>query len=97
MPHFALFREKFHAGVLKGVGNHMFLGPLKIALRNFPRKAVFGQFSPSSPQLHTWPYSVRHSEWSAPHREAINTLFCPSQEKLHAFVLRGLRNISKAP
>ena len=26
--------------------------------------------------------------------EAINTLFCPFQEKFHTFVLRGLRNIS---
>ena len=29
--------------------------------------------------------------------EAINRLFCPSQEKFHTFVLRGLRNISEAP
>ena len=29
--------------------------------------------------------------------EAINTSFCPSQEKFHTFVLRGLRNISEAP
>jgi hypothetical protein len=29
--------------------------------------------------------------------EAINTPFCPLQEKFHAFVLRGLRNISEAP
>jgi hypothetical protein len=30
-------------------------------------------------------------------QEAINRLFCPSQEKFHTFVLRGLRNISEAP
>ena len=29
--------------------------------------------------------------------EAINTPFCPLQEKFHAFVLRGLINISEAP
>jgi hypothetical protein len=29
--------------------------------------------------------------------EAINTPFCPLQEKFHTFVLRGLRNISEAP
>jgi dienelactone hydrolase len=29
--------------------------------------------------------------------EAINRLFCPSHEKFHDFVLRGLRNISEAP
>ena len=29
--------------------------------------------------------------------EAINTSFCPLQEKSHTFVLRGLRNISEAP
>jgi hypothetical protein len=29
--------------------------------------------------------------------EAINTAFCPLQEKFHTFVLRGLRNISEAP
>jgi hypothetical protein len=29
--------------------------------------------------------------------EAINTPFCPLQEKFHPFVLRGLRNISEAP
>jgi hypothetical protein len=28
---------------------------------------------------------------------AINTPFCPLQEKFHTFVLRGLRNISEAP
>jgi hypothetical protein len=30
-------------------------------------------------------------------QEAINTPFCPLQEKFHTFVLRGLRNISEAP
>jgi hypothetical protein len=30
-------------------------------------------------------------------KEAINTPFCPSQEKLHTFVLRDARNISEAP
>ena len=29
--------------------------------------------------------------------EAINTPFCPLQEKFHTFVLRVLRNISEAP
>jgi hypothetical protein len=29
--------------------------------------------------------------------EAINTTFCPLQEKFHTFVLRGLRNIYAAP
>ena len=29
--------------------------------------------------------------------EAINTPFCPLQEKFNTFVLRGLRNISEAP
>ena len=29
--------------------------------------------------------------------EAKNTLFCPSQEKFHTVVSRGLRNISEAP
>ena len=29
--------------------------------------------------------------------EAINTPFCPLQEKFHTFVSRGLRNISEAP
>jgi hypothetical protein len=29
--------------------------------------------------------------------EAINTPFCPLQEKSHTFVLRGLSNISEAP
>ena len=29
--------------------------------------------------------------------EAINTSFCPLQERCHTFVLRGLRNISEAP
>jgi hypothetical protein len=29
--------------------------------------------------------------------EARNTPLCPSQEKFHTFVLRGLRNISEAP
>ena len=32
-----------------------------------------------------------------PDQEVINTLFCPSQEKFHTFVLRGVRNISEAP
>ena len=27
----------------------------------------------------------------------MNTPFCPSQEKFHTVVLRGLRNISEAP
>jgi beta-galactosidase GanA len=30
-------------------------------------------------------------------KEAINTPFCPSQEKFHTDVLRGFRNISEAP
>ena len=30
-------------------------------------------------------------------REAISTLFCPSQEKFHTVALRGVRNISEAP
>ena len=29
--------------------------------------------------------------------EAINTSFCPLEEKSHTFVLRGLRDISEAP
>ena len=29
--------------------------------------------------------------------EAMNRLFCPSQEKFHTFVSRGPRNISEAP
>ena len=29
--------------------------------------------------------------------EAINTPFCPLQEKFHTVVFRGLRNISEAP
>ena len=31
------------------------------------------------------------------HQEVINTLSCPSQEKFHTFVLRGVRSISEAP
>ena len=30
-------------------------------------------------------------------QEAIDSLFCPSQEKFHTFFLRGVRNISEAP
>ena len=30
-------------------------------------------------------------------REARNTLFCPSQEKFHTVVLRGVRNVPEAP
>jgi hypothetical protein len=41
---------------------------------------------------------LKSSTWpDGQSKEAINTPFCPLQEKFHTFVLRGLRNISEAP
>ena len=55
-------------------------------------------FSPPELRLpldHVLP--VQHVDDPQVAEEARNTPFCPSQEKFHTVVLRGVRNISEAP
>ena len=75
-------QEKFHTVVLRGVGN-ISEAPVKSPYEISPVKVYLAYFSPS----HT--YSSSSSPWWWCFffvKEAINTLFGPSQEKFHAVV-----------
>ena len=53
------------------------------------RKRLFGLFDPNGNGYLSLAEIDRGTD-----EEAINTLFCVSEEKFHTFVLQGLRNIS---